>query len=312
MVDAAKVLLGKKETTYATDAAPTGAANAILTRNFSTKPVESDRLERNLDQRIFGARASAATSQRRTMSFEVELAGSGAAGTAPPWMELLEACGMAAPVVTAGVSAAQGFAAPGAAASSLTLHDYMADQRRKTVGAVGTFSIDLTAGAYGFFGFQMTGLIPATAPFDKSAAPASTLTRWKQPQEVNVDNTTVSLDGYSCIMRSWRAEAGVDVALRNLVGSRYVRRGNHNLTSTLLIEAPDVATKDYIARLRANDLVAFGLTHGALAGGTTAFASPKVQIADIVESEENDILMWSLSLIHTVDGGSPDLTITAT
>jgi len=312
MVDATKVLLAKKETTYGTDAAPTAAANAILTRNFSTKPVESDRLERNLDQRVFGARASAATNERRTMSYEVELAGSGTAGTAPAWMELLEACGMAAAVLSAGASAVQNFAAPGVAGTSLTQHDYMADQRRKTVGAVGTFSLDYTAGAYPFATLQFTGLIPTATPFDKSAPTAPVLTRWKRPQEVNVDNTTVSLDGYSAVTRSWRAEAGVDVALRNLVGSRYVRRGNHSMTSTLVIEAPDIAAKDYISRLRANDLVAFSLTHGLGAGNILNLASAKVQIADIAESEENDILMWTLSLIHTVDGGAADLTITAT
>lgn len=312
MVDATKVLLAKKETTYGTDAAPTPAANAILTRNFSAKPIESDRLERNLDQRVYGSRASAATNQRRTMSYEVELAGSGAAGTAPAWMELLEACGMAAAVLTATVSAVQNFAAPGVAATSLTQHDYMADQRRKTTGSVGTFSLDFTAGAYPFAAFQFTGLVPAATPFDKSAPAAPTLTRWKQPQEVNVDNTTVSLDGYSPVVRSWRAEAAVDVVLRNLIGSRYVRRGGHALTSTLLIEAPDIAVKDYIAKLRQGDLVAFALTHGIGAGNILNFASTKVQISDITESEENDILMWQLSLIHTVDGGAADLTVTAT
>lgn len=310
MVDAIKVVLAKKEVTYGVDAAPTGAANAVLTRNYSARPIESDRLERNLDVPGYGAQAAAPSNERRRISYEVELAGSGAAGTAPAWMELLEGCGMAAAVLSAGVSAAQSFAAPGSV-SSLTQHDYQGDQRRKTVGSVGTFSLDFTAGAYPFAALDFTGLVPAATPFDKSAPGATTLTRWKKPQEVNVGNSTVSLDGFAPVMRSWRADAAVAVAMRNLVGSRYVRRGNHNLTSTLLIEAPDIAAKDYIAGLRSAGLFAFALTHGIGAGNIIEIGSAKTQIADITESEEDGILMWSLSLLHTVDGGSPDLIITA-
>lgn len=312
MVDAIKVILAKKETTYGTDATPTGAANAVLTRNYSSKPIDTDRLERNLDQRVFGASSSATSNERRTIAYEVEIAGSGAAGMAPAWMELLEACGMAPPVLSAGVSAVQQFAPPGADASALTQYDYISDQRRKTVGSVGTFNIDLTAGAYPFFSFNWTGLVPPGTAFDKSAAPATTLARWKKPLEVNIDNTTLSLDGYSPRVRSWQAQAGVTVALRNLVGSRYVRRGNHALTSTLLIEAPDIATKDFIANLRQDDLLDFDLTHGVESGGTINFASAKSQITDITESEEDDILMWTLALTHTVDDGAADLIITAT
>lgn len=313
MVDAIKVILAKKEVTYGVDAAPTGAANAVLTRNYSSKPIDTDRLDRDLDLPGYGARASATSNERRTISYEVEIAGSGAVGTAPAWMELLEACGMLAPVVTAGVSAVQQFAGPGVAASSLTQHDYLSDQRRKTVGSCGTFTINVTAGAYGFFGFQFTGLVPAASPFDKSAPPTTVLTRWKQPVEVNVDNTTVSLDGYSPVMRSWTMETGVNVALRNLVGSRYVRRGNHALTSTLVIEAPDIATKDFITGLRTNGLFPFALTHGVGAGKSVNFASAKVQITDIAESEDDDgTVMWSLSLTHTIEDGAADLIITAT
>lgn len=120
MVDAVKVLFFKKEATYATDAAPTGAANAALTRNFTTKPVVVDRIQRNLDRPVRGSSKDAPSNERQTYGYELELAGSGAAGTAPAWMEHLEACGMAAPVLTANTSAVQRFAPIGALLSSAT------------------------------------------------------------------------------------------------------------------------------------------------------------------------------------------------
>ena len=97
MTEAVKVLTAKKETVYGTDAAPTLAANAVVTRNFRASPLITDPLERNLDRGSFGATPIVATNRRQELSYELEIAGSGTAGTAPAWMEFLEACGMAPP-----------------------------------------------------------------------------------------------------------------------------------------------------------------------------------------------------------------------
>lgn len=310
MVDWLAVVLAKKEVTYGTDAVPTVAVNGVLTRNYQGKPVDVDQIERNLDSGSYGARAGGASNERRTFSYEVEIAGSGAAGTAPAWMELLEGCGMAPATLTALTDAKQVFAAPGGA-SSLTHYDFLSDQRRKAVGCVGTFQLDFSAGAYPFISFSWTGLVPAAVPFDKSAPGAVILTRWQKPLEVNDANTDFTLDGYAPKLKSWKADASVTVALRNLVGQRSVRRGNHSLKSTLVIEAADVATKDYISTLRNGDLVAMLLTHGTVAGNIVEISSAQTQITNITESKEDDIVMWTVELLHTIEGGAADIQITA-
>lgn len=310
MVDWVAVVFAKKETTYGTDATPTGALNAVVTRNYQSAPVIVDRIERNLDSGSYGAQPGAPSNERRTISYEVEIAGSGTAGTAPAWMELLEGCGMAAAVLTASVDAQQSFAAPGAV-SSLTHYDFLTDQKRKALGCVGTFKFDFTAGSFPFISLDWTGLVAAATPFTTAAPGAVTLTRWKQPLEVNNANTTFMLDGFAAVLRSWKGDAGVTVALRNLVGSRYVRRGNHALKSTLVIEAPALAGKDYIASLRAGSLVALSLIHGTVAGNIVEFGSTKTQIVSIAESEEDDVVMYTMELIHTIDSGAADLLIKA-
>lgn len=311
MVDAIKVVVAKKEVTYGTDSGPTVGANAILTRNFSAKPIEADRLERPLDRGTYGANPSATSNERRTCSFEVEMAGSGAAGTAPKWMELLEACGMAPAALTAATKAEQKFALVSAAKGSLTLHDWVGNQLRKGVGARGTYSIDFTAGAYPFLQLNMTAMVPAATPFSVSSPGAADFTSWKKPVEVNSDNTAVLLDGYAIIMRSLRLDANVTVGMRNLVGSRSVNLGNHQVSGQLVIEAPSTAAKDYIATLRTDALVALAVTHGLVAGNIIELAAPKLQITDITESVEDDKLMWTLAVTATVDAGADDLTITA-
>ena len=83
------------------------------------------------------------------------------------------------------------------------------------------------------------------------------------------------------------------------------------MTSTLVIEAPDIATKDYIATLRTGALIAFVLTHGTVAGNIVEVTSTKAQITDITESKEDDLVMYTVQLLHTVDGGASSLVLTA-
>lgn len=310
MVDAVSTVWAKKEAVYGTDAAPTGAANGILTRNFSMKPLEMDRTDRNLDQLIYGAQSNAPGNKRMTSSYEVEIAGSGAAGTAPRWMELLEACGMESPVLTAATDAQQRFAAPGAAVSSLTQYHYWQDQMRKMVGACGTFSLEFTAGAYPFLSCSWTGLLGAV-PFSKADPGATDLSDWVKPEEVNIDNTSFTLDGFAVPMKSLKLDAGVTVAVRNLVNKRYVRRGNHSMTGSVVIEAQDIETKDYLSTLSDGSTVPMALEHGIEAGNIVGMDWAAVQLTDISESKEDDLLIWTANLTCTVDGGVADILITA-
>lgn len=311
MVDAYRALVAKKEVTYATDAAPTVAANAILTRNFSAVPVVTDPLERNLDLPSRGGTAVAATNERTTLSFEVELAGSGAAGTAPGWMDLLEGCTFAAPVLTEDTSAAQSYAAVGDALSSLSMYHWAGNQRRKVIGARGDVStIDLTAGAYPFLSFAYTGLLPAI-PFDVNQPAGLDYARWIQPLEVNTLNTSIDIGGYSPVMQYLRLQANTTVAVRNLVGANYVQAGNHNLTGKLMIEAVSVDQKNMLADVLSGATQTMTITHGTVAGNIVELAAAAVQLTAVAESNSDDILMQEFDVRLNIGAGSDDLIFTA-
>ena len=127
MTDAFKAILFKKEVTYGTDAAPTVGANAVPTRDFDREPIVVDQLDRKLDTPSRGRTRTANTNRRTTCSFKLDIAGSGEAGTAAPFMEMLEACGMSAPVLTADTDAVQNFAGALATMSSATIWDWMGE-----------------------------------------------------------------------------------------------------------------------------------------------------------------------------------------
>ena len=310
-MDDIRVIAAKAEGVYGTDAGPTLAADAVLTRNFQTTPLEVDQINRNLDTNKYGATKGKPSNARVRSSYEVELAGSGAAGTAPAFMRILAACGLTAPALDAGVDARQTFAQIGEVPGSLTEYAWVDDQLRKTLGQRGTFSLDMTAGGLPFTSVQMTGLVPTNAPREVLAPGEADFSAWVEPVEVNNENTVFTLDGYAAIMRSLRIEAGVNINLRNLVGARYVNKGNHSASGTIVIEAPSIAAKDYLATLQNGDLIEWNIVHGLDAGNIIEVGGTKAQITAISETEEDDKVMFSISVLLTVDGGADDLLIIA-
>lgn len=312
MVEAVKAIALKKEVTYKTDAVPTLAANAVPTRNFRAKPVEGDRLQYNYDRGTWGATSGKFTNERQSLSFEMLLASSGAAGTAPPWMAILEGCGMAPAVLTAATKAEQSFAKPTDGQGSLSTRHWVGDQLRKGVGARGSWSLTLTAGDVPVCAVELMALIPAAAPFSVAAPAGADFTAWKEPIEVNSDNTAITLDGYAVTLQSMKITSGVNVALRNMVGARYVNRGPHSVSVEMVIEAPSIAAKDYIASLRSGALLPIVVTHGVGAGNVLGIDVPRFQLGDIAESEDAGKLMWTLTGDAVISAaGGDELLLTA-
>jgi hypothetical protein len=311
-MDAYNSMLFKKEVTYGTDAVPTAAVNAALTRNLTIKPLAVDRLKRNLDLPARGARKEGMANERMEVDYQLELTGAGLAGTAAPWMEHLEVCGVEAPTLVAATSATQKFAALGAAISSATIHGYRGNnQRRRAVGFRGDISaINFTAGEYPYIGLKGIGLLGAV-PLDQTALAAPDLSRWKDPLEVNIDNTAFILDGYAAVMRSYNAQANAEVVLRNLVNSRYVRRGNHEMAVKIVIEAPDLNTKNYFDKLRTGATIQTKVTHGVGAGNIVEVTNNFLQIVDINDGAEGDVAMYEIDAIATISAGQDDISIVA-
>jgi len=113
-----RVLLARIESTYGTDPVPTGASHAVLVRNMDVTPQENDLVARDLIRPYLGNSEQIPAGTRARVSFEVEMAGAGTAGTAAPWSALIRACGFAESLVAANVTGT----AQAGAASTITLH----------------------------------------------------------------------------------------------------------------------------------------------------------------------------------------------
>lgn len=311
-MDALKTILFKKEAVYGTDAAPTPAANAVVTRNFTAEPIIVDQLERKLDLPSRGRRKSAPTNRRTSFSYELELAGSGAAGTAAAFMEHLECCGMDPPVLVAGASAAMTFAGPGAALSGGTCHHWMGGQRVRSLGSRGTFGLDFTAGQVPFAKIDMQGLLPPSPAVDATAVGGvPDYDRWLEPLEVNTANTDFLLDGYAAVLKQLTLDANAEVKARNLVGSNYIQFVDYAMTGRVVCEAPDLASKNYFTALDVGTEIAAQLIHGTVAGNIVQLDAAQLQILKIARTEEDGVMMLDMTVGLNIDAGQDDLLITA-
>lgn len=94
------LVLAKVESTSGVDSVPTATTNAILVNNPQIGFTPNE-IVRNFARPDFSPYPSILGRKLSTLSFELEIAGSGTAGVAPRWAPLLAACGMSLTATTA-------------------------------------------------------------------------------------------------------------------------------------------------------------------------------------------------------------------
>lgn len=286
-----RVILAKTEVTYGTDPTPTGAANAILVRNLSITPQNSEMVSRDLVRPYLGASEQLEAGVHVTCEFEVEMAGSGAAGTAPAYGPLLLACGMTA-TTSAGVSVT--YAPVSASFGSVTLYYNVDGVLHKVTGARGNVQISLQVGQIPTFRFSFTGLY--NAPTD-TAMVSPTYTAFQTPLACNSDNTTgFQLHSYSGALQSAEINFGNAVNYRMLVGAEDVLMTDRQVTGTVVLEAPTIAAKDYFALGLSAALGNFQVTQGTAAGNRVQVTSSRTSLGPPQYQDSNGIHMLSVPM----------------
>jgi hypothetical protein len=109
-----RAILSKIESTYGVDPSPVAGTDAILMSNLTVSPMEMTLAQRNNIKAYMGNNPSVLAAIYAKVGFDVEVAGSGTAGTVPAFDELLRACALSS---TALVTPNTGTATAGSAGS---------------------------------------------------------------------------------------------------------------------------------------------------------------------------------------------------
>lgn len=300
-----RAILAKIETVYGTDPTPTGAANAMYCYDPSITPMELVKAERAPARPYFGADSSIVGGTPVKVEFSCDLAGSGAAGTAPALGPLLRACGLSE---TVNASVDVTYQPISSAFESITLYVNMHGVNHKITGARGTVSFDFSNGAIPKAKFSFTGIY--NAPTDV-ALPVLTLTSWQKALVMNRVNTTpFTFHGISAVVSKFSLDIGASISWKDWVNNaEEVRYTDRKLSGSITLQADTIATKDWFATARAATLAALALTHGTVAGNKVKVDAANVQLFDPKYEDDDGILMHSMSLGFVPNAGNDEFTL---
>ena len=287
-----RLILAKSESTYGTDITPAGS-DAVLVRNLDIVPMQSDVVSRDLVRPYMGNSDQLIANTRVECTFEVELAGSGTAGTAPRYGALLKACGMSETVVA---STSVTYAPVSSSFSSATIYYNVDGVLHKITGARGSVDMTCTLGQIPVLKFTMTGIY--NAPTD-TAAPSVTYTNQATPLIFKNGNTTAfQFFSYSGALASVDFNITNSIVYRELVGgTKEAVLTGRAPAGSVMIEAVPIATKDFFTA--ASNTATGNLTflHGTTAGNKVTFTASQVDIAQPSYADQDGIQMLNLPYV---------------
>lgn len=300
------VLLAKKEVTYGQDAAPTGASDAILVRNVTLTPLETKMEDRTVVRPYYGANEQLPGPAYASIEFEVEMAGAGAAGTAPAYGKILKACGMSE-TINAGVSVV--YSPISTDGDALTIYYYLDGVLHKVLGSRGSMSFKLNAGASPTYSFKFQGMYVAVTDV---SLPSVTLTAYQRPLTVTNANTTAfSLHGVSSlVMNALDVDLGSQVVHRDNVGAESVIITDRQVAGNVTIESALMAVKNWFTTVQTAALGALTVTHGTTAGNKVKLDAPSVQLTGPKYSDSDGVSMLQMGMRLLPVSGNDELTIT--
>jgi hypothetical protein len=287
-------LLAKIESSYGVDPTPTVGANAMIVKNLQgPTPVSLSYAPRgDIALQGFG-RLSAKTAHKwREVSFDVEISGAAAAGTAPPYGPLLRACALGETIVA---STSVTYAPVSATLESVTIYGNRDGIQYKMTGCRGTVALAFDNEGLPVYRFRFIGMYAVATDTAQSAL---TLSAWQAPQPMNKTLTTgIALHGYSCGL--WSAQIDLANAVNYVPfpgGSEQVFITNREPRASVTIEHPTMAQKDYESIAVSGAEGAFTFIHGTGAGKIFTFTASQTRITNPRDGEVRGIRTLSMDL----------------
>ncbi len=286
MLEARRVLLAKIETTYNTDAVPAAATDAVLIENLQVS-LAGRRAERTPIRTSLAGVSSRYAGTLMQITFDTEIRGSGAAGTAPDTSALFQACGFAETVV---VSTSVTYAPTSTPTlhKSLSIYVYRDGKLYKVTGCRGSFSVNLTTAAVGKISWTFQGHLVsetdatlASPTFDTTVAPT-------------LKGVSFTVGAYSAVISALSFDMANAVAMPDNIaatdGYGEIRITARNLTGSFDPEDVLVATHNFLSIWQGDTQAALATgTIGTTAGNRYAISMPKVVYTEIGHGDRDGI-----------------------
>lgn len=310
------VILAKKESTPGVDATPTGASDAVLiASNMSISNFEAAYVDRALVRGYMGGSEQLVGPVSKKVSFDVELAGSGAADTPPEWGDLLAGCGWAQAVLTTPdrveyTPVSSGF-------ETLTIYYYDDGVVHKLLGAMGNVKLSAKVGEIPKLMFEFIG-VDGGDTATTNATP--TYSAWQPPVVVAKANAVDITLGCSysagalsggTVHRSTGLELdlGNQTAFNAFVSAEDVDISNRNASGSAQFDLTAAQEVAKLATVRAGTTQGLGYTIGTTTGNKIIIFAPAVQLTAPSKAEQNGGRMIGYSLGFKPVSGNDELRL---
>lgn len=285
-----------------------GNSDAMQVRNVVFSPAipmfNRDQLRGTLSRvpSVSGARSA-------RMTFDVELKGSGTAGTAPDYGPLMKACGCSEGLVA--LTSVTYKPATNSLSNSMTLALYVDGVIYRMWGARGTFKLSCNVGEPGTLSFDFLGADfevvdgALLSPSYSTVIPPAFL------------NASLSIDSYSAIASKVDLDLANTLTLRQSLGAS---SGNlsclitgRNPKGSIDPELPLVASYDFFGKWKTpGTLGALSLVASGSAGNICTVSCPKVRYADIKPGDRGGIRTLGIDLELCLNSADDELSIALT
>jgi hypothetical protein len=299
------IILAKLETTSGTDAAPSNTANAVLLHATGLDcKINLQMVDRDVLRGGFGSPDKLPYTRRGSITFQIDIAGSGDEGVAPAWDPLLQACAFAAGAVTADTRVT--YLPISTAIKTLTLWAYWDGALRKFTYCAGTVKLAFRSGGVPVFEFSFTGLVT-----DPSAAsnPVPTLTSWMRPQAVGPLATTTMLlgctyaagalsGGTAYHWSEFNLDLGNSIEDVPLITQEQVDVDDRAPSTDFTLQLSAAQEVALHATAKAGTPLSVGLVHGTAAGNKILVFMTGGVITDIADAPQGKKLLHKISMAH--------------
>lgn len=275
-----------------TPATPAGATDAVLVSDMSITPLDAQNIDRALMRGFFGGSEQLVGPGSVKLSYSVELAGSGTAGTAPQWGRHLQACAVAEGQLTAPVRTEYTPVSTGLKAMSQNYYDD--GVLHKLVDAMGDFTLSAKVGDRPLLKFDFVGLDAGVS----AATDTGTFTAWKKPvamTKANVVDITLgatyatgALSGGTVYPSTGlEMKCGNQVNFTALLSSETVDITDRESTGTIELDLTPAQEVALMTAVKTNATQSLALTIGTTAGNKMIFFAPAAQLINPKKVEKN-------------------------
>lgn len=300
-------------------------ANLIPCMELTHQPLVSDVQSRETVDGRGGAKAQYLTRKRATVTAVVEAAGGGAAGTAPFYDTLIQACGWSR-TINAGVSVVyRPVTAPslvrratlvGGFGGSQAVPGVASDVIQEIIDGLGSLSFSAAEGQLPRFTATMTGIyanpVARSVPTAGQPLAIGTLAAagYLETTEVNFLNSAFTYGGDALALRECSFADQAPVIFADRPNDVETRRGVRRITGRMVITAPAFGTFDYLVDSVTAVPRALSFTHRTTAGQIVQITAPRVQAIFAEWGNDQDEVTASFDLTFLPDAGDDEITIT--